>query len=527
MRARRVLVPLLALLFVVTAAASASARIDGPDVSSYQHPTGVSVDWATAHGAGGADFAFVKATEGTGYTNPYFAKDYQALAGLKMVRGAYHFARPSTATGSAAAQARTFVSVAGTFSQHGELPPVLDLEVSGGLSSTALIAWTKSYVAEILRLTGRTTMIYTYPAFWRSAMADTAVFTAYPLWIATYGPSPQLVGGWPAWTFWQYTDQARVAGLPGLVDMSVYTGSLDALWALANGRYDSAAPSTPAAPSTRVSPTRTASLARSGNPASPVSPVSSVGFTGDARGDVIGRTANGDLYVYPGGDRTFGTPTRIGTGWNMFTDVVAPGDVTGDGRPDLVARTASGTLYLYAGNGTGGYTGTGTIVGAGWNAYRDLLTPGDLNRDGRADLLARTPDGDLVFFAGNGNGTFAAGRVVGHGGWSMFQDLITPGDVTGDGRPDLLARTASGSLYLYAGDGTGVLDYRGVIGTGFNRYSTVLSSGDLTGDGKADLVARTPANVNTIFVGNGLGAFTASTSFVAPWGDTTRIVGAR
>ena len=49
-------------------------------------------------------------------------------------------------------------------------------------------------------------------------MADTTIFNHYPLWIATYGPQPILVGGWSDYTFWQYTDAARVSGIKTMLD---------------------------------------------------------------------------------------------------------------------------------------------------------------------------------------------------------------------------------------------------------------------------------------------------------------------
>jgi GH25 family lysozyme M1 (1,4-beta-N-acetylmuramidase)/plastocyanin len=246
-RPLRLLSLLIAVLVgAVCAAPAAAAAVSGPDVSGWQHPQGFTINWKAAHTSGGAQFAFVKATEGTGYRNQYFASDFTALAGLKMARGAYHFAQPGT--GTAVAQARYFVSVAGKLGARGDLPPVLDLEATGGLNPTKLIAWTKSYLAEVKRLTGRTPMIYTYPAFWQSSMANTTAFTGYPLWIATWGPKPILVGGWKRYTFWQYTDKAKLPGLPGTVDMNVFNGTVSQLRALAND-----APPPPAPPSVKPS----------------------------------------------------------------------------------------------------------------------------------------------------------------------------------------------------------------------------------------------------------------------------------
>ena len=66
-----------------------------------------------------------------------------------------------------------------------------------------------------------------------------------------------------------------------------------------------------------------------------------------------------------------------------------------------------------------------------------------------------------------------------------------------------------------------------MISSGWQAYNTVFSTGDLTGDGKADLIGRTPANVNYVYAGTGRGTFAAPKKFTAPWGATTRITGVR
>jgi GH25 family lysozyme M1 (1,4-beta-N-acetylmuramidase) len=72
--------------------ASAAGVIDGPDVSSYQHPYGAAIKWSTVAKTG-KEFAIVKATEGTSYVNPWFKTDYSRIRQVGMVRGSYHFAR--------------------------------------------------------------------------------------------------------------------------------------------------------------------------------------------------------------------------------------------------------------------------------------------------------------------------------------------------------------------------------------------------------------------------------------------------
>ncbi|WP_219635425.1 GH25 family lysozyme [Nocardioides ungokensis] len=247
----------LAAVLTLTLPPAAHAQggaLRGPDVSSHQHPHGHSIDWGRVK-SGGSDFAFVKATEGRTYTNPYFARDYASLAAHDIVRGAYHFARPGGGGTNARAQARYFVRTAGSLTGAGELPPVLDLETTGGLRPTALISWTRAYLREVQLLTGRKPIVYTYPSFWRTAMADTHAFTSYPLWIATYTGPAQLIGGWHRYLFWQHTDHASIAGIPTAVDGNVFAGTRAQLLRLAHTVTAPAAPTRLAArPETAGSP---------------------------------------------------------------------------------------------------------------------------------------------------------------------------------------------------------------------------------------------------------------------------------
>src|SRR5262249_53114715 len=96
--------------------------VRGMDVSGWQG----NVNWSAAWRSG-TRFAYVKATEGTGYTNPYFVQQYNGSYNAGMIRGAYHFARPNLSSG--ATQADYFVGHGGGWSRDGKtLPPMLDIE---------------------------------------------------------------------------------------------------------------------------------------------------------------------------------------------------------------------------------------------------------------------------------------------------------------------------------------------------------------------------------------------------------------
>ena len=218
----------------------ASAGVVGPDVSSYNHDNGARVNWKIMHHFGGASFAFIKATEGGGYTNPSFSADIASARRDNLIRGAYHFARPGGRTNAEIATNATVVAIQcsraiGNLDGPGNLPPVLDLEAAGALNPAPLSLWTHTWLVSTSNLTGRRPIVYTN-GFWRQSMAKSADFASYPLWLANYGvSSPALVGGWTSYAFWQYTETGRMLGSSSNVDLSVFNESLAQLESLTVG----------------------------------------------------------------------------------------------------------------------------------------------------------------------------------------------------------------------------------------------------------------------------------------------------
>ena len=176
----------LAIGTVLAGSQPADARIKGVDVASYQHPNGAAIDWVAVRN-GGWGFAITKATEGTTYTNPWFARDFAGSGNAGLFRSAYHYARPSLPLDSAIAQARYFVSVAGSLTGPLDLPAMLDLEETGGLAPADLAQWTRTWLAEVTRLTGKRPMLYTGYYFWRDSVGNPSdVGAQYRLVIANY-----------------------------------------------------------------------------------------------------------------------------------------------------------------------------------------------------------------------------------------------------------------------------------------------------------------------------------------------------
>ncbi|MFE4961629.1 trypsin-like serine protease [Streptomyces sp. NPDC056660] len=167
--------------------------------------------------------------------------------------------------------------------------------------------------------------------------------------------------------------------------------------------------------------------------------------------------------------------TKIFTNWKTRKATIIPGDLTGDYLPDVLSEDSAGVLWLYPGKGNGTF-GSRVRIGGGWSQYNQLRGVGDFNGDGKADLLARkSSGGDLYLYKGtgkSGTGLFSA-RVKVRSGWTGFNTLAAVGDLTGDGKADLLARTTGGTLYLYPGTGKATSEIFGTrksLGTGFQQY---------------------------------------------------------
>ncbi|MZF89346.1 trypsin-like serine protease [Streptomyces sp. SID5643] len=169
------------------------------------------------------------------------------------------------------------------------------------------------------------------------------------------------------------------------------------------------------------------------------------------------------------------TDTRIATAWKTRTRIIVPGDVTGDYLPDLLSVDSNGTLWTYPGKGDGTF-GSRFSVRTGWNQYNSVRGHGDLTGDGRADLLARQAGtGDLYLYKGTGKtGSEAfSPRIKVRSAWTGYNAFDAVGDVSGDGNADFLARTPGGTLYLYKGTGKATSEIfapRVSVGTGFQQY---------------------------------------------------------
>jgi len=190
--------------------------VHGIDVSRYQQV----INWDMVKAMNIQDvqlrFAFIKATEGNETTDSYFRKNWRKAKEAGMIRGAYHF---FVATRDGTMQARNFVSTVKL--ESGDLPPVLDIEQTYGVSKTLLQQRVKAFLYAAELAYGIKPIIYTNADFYQFYLSGE--FDDYPLWVAHYlrPVEPRINRNWH---FWQHSESGHVNGIKGKVDFNVFNG---------------------------------------------------------------------------------------------------------------------------------------------------------------------------------------------------------------------------------------------------------------------------------------------------------------
>lgn len=189
-------------------------EVRGIDVARYQGD----VDWDKVAGSGNYHFVYIKATEGQDFTDRYFEQNWQAANDTELLVGAYHF---FTTQSTGEEQARHFINTVPN--NKIQLPPVIDIEIALD-KDAAEIRNELTVMSDILELhyEQKPILYVTYNTF-NTYIGDE--FADHEIWIRDIVKHPSLKNN-REWTFWQYNNRGRIAGIDAYVDINVYRGDL-------------------------------------------------------------------------------------------------------------------------------------------------------------------------------------------------------------------------------------------------------------------------------------------------------------
>ncbi|MEU6736223.1 trypsin-like serine protease [Streptomyces physcomitrii] len=222
----------------------------------------------------------------------------------------------------------------------------------------------------------------------------------------------------------------------------------------------------------------------------------------DGRADLLARTPSGGLFQQDSTGTGLAQRAFVSHGWESLGWGLQA-DLDRDWFQDLVIRDAAdGKLYRnYLDHQS--WTWKWAEISSVWGGYSSYAFPGDMTGDGWPDLVVVDTDGSAYLYPGKGNGQFAAKIKVVDKSWKNVK-VYGRGDLSGDGKADLLVKDSGNTLWLYRGTGNAKSPWAARIQarTGW-KYSAMVTDGDLTGDGIADVLTRDSAGKLWLHKGTG------------------------
>jgi lysozyme len=194
-------------------------QVHGVDVSRWQG----NIDWMKLR-TQGANFAFIKATDGGDHLDPMFQKNWRRAKEAGIKRGAYHFFYWCRVASS---QAEWFIR--NVPKDPDALPPVIDAEYNGEssckkrLSRAKYVEKIKVFAEMLERHYGKRPIIYTAPDFYEDNLAGE--LKEYPFWLRSVAAHPSKRYPNRRWVFWQYSGSGLSHGVEGKIDLNVFYGS--------------------------------------------------------------------------------------------------------------------------------------------------------------------------------------------------------------------------------------------------------------------------------------------------------------
>jgi hypothetical protein len=215
-------------------------------------------------------------------------------------------------------------------------------------------------------------------------------------------------------------------------------------------------------------------------------------FDGDGVLDYVWRNSStGQVYLM-----FMTSPTEVKGGAVVWTEpdahwrIVATGDLNGDGKTDLIWwNSATGMVFGLLINGSS--TPTGAVI---WTepdvTHWRIVAAGDLNNDGKADLIWWNSSTGMVFGMLMDGTTVSSSEVIWTEPAVANWRIVGIGDLDGDGKADLVWRNRStGMVFGMLMNGLAVSS-SGVVYTEPDLNWEIVSIGNYTSDAKADLLWR-------------------------------------
>ena len=216
---------------------------------------------------------------------------------------------------------------------------------------------------------------------------------------------------------------------------------------------------------------------------------------GDGWDDILMRHADGawQLYAIDGGRPVPVEFAGLDFAANPDWRFAGLGDLDGDGRHDVVLRHADGRWRYHPADGRRAMSLEQGEFGVTANTDWRLAAIGDLNADGKDDLLLRhAHTGNWYYYPMDDGAHLPAERGMADLPRDIDWRLAGLGDLNGDGRDDLLLRHAvTGSWHYSPMDGTRYLAAQGGgvdLPQGLDWQ--LAGMGDFDADGKADILLR-------------------------------------
>jgi len=213
------------------------------------------------------------------------------------------------------------------------------------------------------------------------------------------------------------------------------------------------------------------------------------------------------------GAGSFAPASTYSTGTGSAPFDIAVADVNGDSKPDLLtSNSGTNTVGVLLGTGTGTF-GTVMAYSTGANSQPTSIAVGDVNRDGKPDILT-TNQGAVGVLLGTGSGTFGAVTTYSLGTGNNPTALAVA-DVNGDGQLDLLtANYSSNTVSVLLSTGLGTFGTVASYSTGAGSGPISIAVGDANGDGKPDLLtANALTHTIGVLLNVGAGTFKVSTAY--------------